>query len=211
RDRRAMMLPLASPAAAARRRWPLFLPVALMVLLAAAWTGLWFYAAARAEAEIALWRERERQAGRPQDCASQSIGGYSFPLEVRWRGGRFELKGMPTPQLTLPPALVAVPAYDPHPGSGGITGPLGIPEPGRPPAGFVDWPLGQASVRGLPPGVERASLALVAPTVRDPSIAANGTIFRAQRLELHGRQAPGSTADNPLVEIALRLEAAVAD
>src|SRR5262249_43853577 len=35
--------------------------------------------------------------------------------------------------------------------------------------------------------------------------------FRAQRLELHGRQAAGSTADNPLVETALRLEGAVAD
>src|SRR5262249_56974449 len=67
RHRSAMMSPSAVSAAAPRRRWPLFLPFALMVLLAAAWTGLWFYAAARAEAEIALWRERERQAGRPQD------------------------------------------------------------------------------------------------------------------------------------------------
>src|SRR5262249_57166683 len=55
------------------------------------------------------------------------------------------------------------------------------------------------------------SLALVEPTVRDPSISANGTVFRARRLELHGRQAAGSTAGNPLVEIALQLEAAVAD
>src|SRR5262249_12289366 len=49
------------------------------------------------------------------------------------------------------------------------------------------------------------------PAGRDPSIAANGTVFRAQRLELHGREAAGSTADNPIVETALRLEAALAD
>ena len=42
-----------------RRRWPLFLPFVLVVLLAAVWTGLWFYAAARAETEIASFRERE--------------------------------------------------------------------------------------------------------------------------------------------------------
>src|SRR5262245_13268754 len=41
-----------------RRRWPLFLPFAIVVLLAVAWTGLWFSAAARAETEIAAWRAR---------------------------------------------------------------------------------------------------------------------------------------------------------
>jgi hypothetical protein len=207
-----MMSQSAFAAAAPRRRWLLFLPFALMVLLAAAWTGVWFYADTRAEAEIALWRERERQAGRAQDCASQSIGGYPFRIQVRCGGASFELKGTPTLQLKLPLAVVAVQVYDPKLLIGEFTGPLEISEPGRPPAGIVSWTLAQASVRGLPAaGVERASLALVEPTVRDPSIAANGTVLRAQRLELHGRQAAGSTADNPLVETMLRLEAAVAD
>ena len=92
----------ASSAAAPRRRWLLFLPFALVVLLAAAWTAVWFYAAARAETEIAVWRARERQAGRAQDCASQSIGGYPFRIEVRCGGASFELKGTPTLQLKLP-------------------------------------------------------------------------------------------------------------
>ena len=201
----------AFPVAAPLRRWLLFLPFALVVLLAATWTGVWFYAATRAEAEIAVWRERERQAGRTQDCASQSIGGYPFRIEVRCGGASFELKGTPTLQLKLPLAVAAVQVYDPELLIGEFAGPLEVSEPGRPPAGIVSWTLAQASVRGLPAGVERASLALVEPTVRDPSIAANGTVFKAQRLELHGRQAAGSTADNPLVEIALRLEAAVAD
>src|SRR5262249_46932491 len=120
-------------------------------------------------------------------------------------------RGTPTVQLTPPLVLTAIQFYAPKLVMGDFPGPLKTPEPGPPPAGIVDWTLGQASVRGLPSGVERGSLALVAPTVRDPGIAANGTVFRAQRLELHGRQAQGSTADNPLVEIALRLEAAVAD
>jgi hypothetical protein len=36
-------------------------------------------------------------------------------------------------------------------------------------------------------------------------------VLSARRLELHGRQAPGSTADDPVIETALRLDAAVAD
>src|SRR5262249_53038561 len=174
-------------------------------------SGVGLYAAGGGEIEIGVWRARERQAGQAQDCASQSIGGYPFRIEVRCVGASFELKGTPTLQLKLPLAVVAVQVYDPKLLIGEFTGPLEVSEPGRPPAGIVNWTLAQASVRGLPAAVERASLALVEPTVRDPSIATNGTVFRAQRLELHGRRAAGSTADNPLVETALRLEAAVAD
>src|SRR5262245_51071128 len=206
-----MLSQSAFPAAAPRRRWLLFLPFALVALLAAAWTGVWFYATARAEEEIAVWRERERQAGRSQDCASHSIGGYPFRIEVRCDGASFELKGTPTLQLKLPLAVVAVQVYDPKLVIGKFTGPLEISEPGGPPAGIVNWTSAQASVRGLPAGVERASLALAEPTVRDPNIAANDAVFRARRLELHGRPAAGSTADHPLVETALRLGAAVAD
>ena len=62
-----------------------------VVLLAVAWTALWFYAAARAQEEIAAWRGRERAAGRLQDCASQTISGYPFRIEVRCGAAGFEL------------------------------------------------------------------------------------------------------------------------
>ena len=194
-----------------RRRWPLFLPSALVVLLAVAWTAFWFYAAKRAEAEIAAWREREFQAGRFQDCAAQSIGGYPFRIELRCGAATFELKGAPTLQLKLPVVLTAVQVYDPKLLIAEFTGPLDISEPNRPPIYVANWSLGQASVRGLPATVERASLVLEAPTVRDPRLVGGDTIFRANHLELHGRQAHGSTPDNPLIETVLRVNAAVAD
>src|SRR6478672_8172034 len=200
------------PAAARRRRlWPLFIPFGLVVLLAVAWSGFWFYAAGRAATEIAAWRASERQAGRLQDCASQSIGGYPFRIEVRCGGASFELKGKPTLQLKLPLLLAAVQVYDPKLLISEFTGPLEVAEPGRPPAAILNWTLGQASVRGLPSEFERASLVLDAATVRDPNLAGDGIVFRAQRLELHGRQASGSTSDNPVIETGLRLNAAVAD
>src|SRR5262245_54739609 len=150
-----------------RRRWPLFLPFVLVVLLAVAWTAVWFYAAGRAQDEIAAWRGREAKAGRTQDCASQSIAGYPFRLEVRCGGASFELKGTPTLRLNLPSVLAAVQVYDPKLLISEFTSPLEISEPGRPSSTIVDWRLGQASVRGLPAGIERASLVLDAPTVRD--------------------------------------------
>jgi hypothetical protein len=192
------------------RRWPLFLPSIVVVLLAVAWTALWFYAAARAPTELAAWRERERQAGRLQECGSQSIGGYPFRIELRCGAASFELRGTPTLQLKLPLALLAVQVYDPKLVIGEFKGPLEISESGRPPSAVVDWKLAQASVRLLRENVERASLALDAPTVRD---AADGgdVVFSAQRLELHGRQAGDSTPSDPAIETVLRLNAAVAD
>jgi hypothetical protein len=200
-----------SVSAAPRRRWMLFAPFAVVLVLAMGWSALWFYAAGRAEADLAAWRERERQAGRAQDCASQSIGGYPFRIEVRCTRAEFELKGTPTLQLKLPAAVAAVQVYDPKLLIGEFTSPLEISEAGRPPAAVVNWNVGQTSVRGLPLRVDRASLALAGPTVRAPGLAGDNAVLSARRLELHGRQAPGSTADDPVIETALRLDAAVAD
>jgi hypothetical protein len=194
-----------------RRRWPLFLPFALVVLLAIGWTAFWSYAASRAKTEIADWRVREAQAGRTQDCASQSVAGYPFRIEVRCEGATFTLKGTPTLELKLPSALAAVQVYDPKLLISEFTAPLDIAEPGRAPMYVANWELGQASVRGLPSRVERASLALDALSVRDLGIVGDNTVFRARHLELHGREAAGSTPDNPVVETVLRLDAAVAD
>jgi len=190
-----------------RRR--LFLAAALTALLAAGWTGLWFYAAARAKAEMATWRQREAVAGRLQDCASVSVGGYPFRIEVRCGGARFELEGTPTLELRLPLLLAAVQVHDPRLLIGELTGPLEISEPGRPPSYVVGWRRGQASVRGLSPAPEGVSLVLEALAVRDPGIG--GDAIRARRMELAVRRASSSTPDRPLTEIVLRLDAAVAD
>jgi hypothetical protein len=209
RHRSTIMSASARPAASPRRRWPLFLSFGLLLILAVAWTGLWFYAAARAEVEVAAWRKREWLAGRHQDCASQSIGGYPFRFELRCHGASVELRGAPSLNLKLPFALAAVHVDDPNLLIGEFTGPLEVSESGHPPKYVAHWNLGQASVRGLPSEVGRAVLVLDALTVRDTS--SGDIVVKAQRLELDGRQAPGSRPDRPLVEAALRLSGAVAD
>jgi hypothetical protein len=201
----------ASPAAASRRRsWPLFLVFGLVVALVVAWTGLWFYVAAQVKAEIATWRESERQAGRQQDCASLAVGGYPFRIEVRCAGAGFELEGTPAIKLDLPSVLAMVQIYDPKRLISELTGPLNISERRGQTDYVVNWNVGRASVHGLPEA-ERGSLAFDALSVRDPGTVGDDPVFRARHFELHGRQAPGSRADNPAIETVLKLKEAIAE
>ncbi|HEY9361323.1 MAG TPA: DUF2125 domain-containing protein, partial [Xanthobacteraceae bacterium] len=136
---------------------------------------------------------------------------YPFLLEVRCGDAGLELQGTPTLQFKLPLAVGAVQVYDPKLLIGEFTGPLEVSEVGHEPAAIINWTLGQASVRGLPSDVERASVVLVGPTVRAPRLAGNDPLLSARRLELHARRATGSRPDSPAVEAALRLDAAVAE
>ena len=195
-------------APAARWRWPLFLPFGIVVLLAVAWSGLWFYAAARAETEIAAWRARELASGRRQECASQSIAGYPFRIELRCTGAELEASGKPTLRLELPSLLAAVQVYDPKLMIAEFTGPLQISEAGREAAQVVDWKLAQSSMRGTSSELERASLVLQALSVRDAG--GDAAVFMAKRAELHGRRLAGVSPAAPSVEVVLRLEGALA-
>ncbi len=192
-----------------RRRWPLVALFAVVVAIAVIWTGFWFYASERASTEFAAWRVREAAAGRTQECASQTIGGYPFRIEVLCNGASFELKGRPTLRLALPAIAAALQVYDPTLLIAEFTGPLDLSEPDARPAAVVNWTLARASVRGLGSAVGRASLVLDAAAVRTPGAAENETLLTAQRLELHGR--PTSDAETPDIELHLRLVGARAE
>jgi hypothetical protein len=205
------MLHSTSPEAAPRRRlWPLFLVSALVISLVGAWTGVWFYVAAQVKAEIAGWRERERHAGRAQDCASLSVRGYPFRMEVRCAGASFELEGIPAVKLDLPAALAAVQINNPTLLISEFTGPLKIAEQGGQTHYVVDWNRGHSNVSGLPQA-ERGSLELDDLSVHDSSALANDLLFKARHFELHGRQAPGSRAEDPSIETVVQLRQAMAE
>src|SRR4051812_14429334 len=79
--------------AATRRRSPLglFIAPVLLLILAAAWSGFWFYAASQAEIAADAWRAQEAKAGRVYDCAKRSIAGFPFRFEVRCSGASVAL------------------------------------------------------------------------------------------------------------------------
>ena len=193
-----------------RRRWPVFLPFGLVVVLAALWTGFWFFASARAETTLAGWREREAKAGRVYSCDKQSVGGYPFRFEVRCAEPVAELRGDPPVALKAKDLLAAIQVYDPGLVVGEVKGPLTIGEPGKPPNFVANWTLGQSSVRGTPEAPERASFVFDTPTVDRVADGGNVNVFNAEHAEVHGRLKSGSVTDHPVIDLAVLLQGASA-
>ena len=76
--------PRRRPAAAPPRRrlWPVVLPVCVIIVLAAVWCALWYYAAGIADRTMSGWIAREASAGRVYTCGSQTISGFPFRIEA---------------------------------------------------------------------------------------------------------------------------------
>jgi hypothetical protein len=188
------------------RRW-LWIPLLLLLVLAAGWTGAWFYAASLAEKKIEEWRAREAERGRVYACGAQSLSGYPFRLEVRCTEPKAELR---TQNLALKAAdmLAVVQVYQPTHGIGEFTGPLTVQEP----SGSVliaNWKLAQASISGLP-SADRVSVVFDAMNVDRTVSQLTTAAFKADHVEAHGRLAPRLASDPPVVDVALQLVAATA-
>jgi hypothetical protein len=191
-----------------RRRWRLALLLAIVVVAAAGWTGLWSYAAKRADAELAAWRGREAAAGRVVGCGTQRIAGFPFRIEIRCTDPTLNLQAS---QLAfgLKDLLAAVQIYQPTLLIGEFTGPLTVANDGRPPDIVADWTLAQTSVHGLPSEPDRVSVVLDKPSVARPASPAAQTLASAEHLELHARQAPRLPQDPPVLDLALDLRQAL--
>ncbi len=183
----------------------------LVALLFAGWSGLWFYAAGKAEATVEAWRLREAEAGRVYDCGQQSIGGYPFRVELNCEGASALFKGLQPPvEIKAQGILIAAQIYQPTLLISEFHGPLTVAAPGQAPSLVVNWKLFQTSVRGTPARPERVSLVFDKPVVDDMSNGSARTLLRAEHIEIHGRMAEGTAADHPVIEVALRLDGALA-
>ena len=185
-------------------RWRIFLPLAVVVLLAAAWAGFWYYAAARAQSELAALRAREAAAGREVSCANESIGGFPFRLELRCTDPGLNLRRARL-SLQAKDMLAAVQIYQPTLMIAEFDGPLTISDEARGQKYALDWSLAQASARGLP-RPERVSLVLDKPVLGRLDAEQLG---RADHAELHVRPAPRLPNDPPAVDVSLELTKAL--
>jgi hypothetical protein len=190
-----------------RRRWPVFLPLLLVALLAVLWSGVWFYVAARVPQEIASLQAREARAGRVFDCGAQTIEGFPFRIELQCSDPSALLKDM-APPLTLRAAksLFAWQIYTPSLVIGEFTGPLTLGSPGEPAHFVANWRLAQASLHASLDGAARGSIVTDGPSLDRADGAPGPAIFRADHVELHGR--PAGAPDS--VDLALQLKAASA-
>ena len=193
-----------------RRRWPLIL-IVLIPVVAGIWSGAWYYAADRAETVIAGWREREAKAGRIHTCGSQIVSGFPFRFEMRCTDPGIELKSAKPPlSIKAKDILITARVWQPTLLTSQIAGPLTIADPGQSATITANWRHAQTEVRGLPTSPEQLTVVLEQPRVERAAGGEVQRLFDAERLELRGRMLEGSAASNPVVEIALKLAAAVA-
>jgi hypothetical protein len=189
-----------------RRHWGVALALVIVIILAIGWTGLWYYAAGRAEIEFAAWRNREAAAGRVFNCATQGIAGFPFRIELKCAEPALNLQAQ---KLTFrfKDLLAAVQIYQPTLLIAEITGPLTVTDGEGPIA--IDWTLGQASVHGLPSEPDRVAVVLDKPSVARLASPATTTLASAEHLELHARQAPRLPQDPLVLDLALNFTKAL--
>jgi hypothetical protein len=192
-----------------RRPWLIATPLILVLVLGAVWGGVWFFAASEAEKRMNAWREQQAGAGRKFDCATQSVGGYPFRIEVRCAGATVELQDTRPPiAIKLKEILAVAQVWDPKLLIAEFTGPLTVAEPGQQPHVVASWSLAQASVRGTPATPERASI--VVDGLKLEGATAGQVLFDSRRAEFHARMQYGSWPHNPAIDLAVKLAAAAA-
>lgn len=190
----------------------------LVLVLAAAWSGFWFYAASHVDEEIDGWRAREAKSGRTYDCLNRTVGGFPFRLEVRCDGASVSLVSQTAGQAAskipmvaiLQRILVVAQVYDPTKIIAEFTGPVTVGERGAGPSVVAKWKLGHASIFGLPTAPQRFSIEFDEPTL-DRFVAAGqapAPLLRARHLELHTRLLEGSFDNFPVLESAVQFTAA---
>jgi hypothetical protein len=201
--------PGAAAAPPRRRLWPVVLPICVVIVLAAVWCGLWYYAADIADRTMSGWIAREATAGRVYTCGSQTISGFPFRIEADCATAGATISSTQPPfAVSAKDVSVAAQVYRPTLLVGEISSPVTVAEPGQPPSFVANWSRASASVSGLPPEPDSVSVTLDHPHV-DRIVAANGTtLFAADRAEFNGRIVGGSAANNPVIDALLTFAAA---
>lgn len=197
-----------SQSAKNRRAWPILLVIAI-VCLAAGWTGVWFYAAGRAQAALVDWRAREAKSGRQYSCETESFGGFPFRIEVECAKPVAELRAGGTRLLFAGTHLIVVAqVYQPTLLISEFASPVTVSKPGGSPIYLATWSLGQASLRGTPRAPQRVSLSFDRLKVERAGTA--DPVFGGEHVELHGRLAEGTVDANPILDLAVRAREATA-
>jgi hypothetical protein len=196
-----------------RRLWPVFIMPVLVVVLAVAWSGFWFYAASKVDEEVDVWRAREAAAGRIYDCTNRSVAGFPFRLEVRCSGVSVALLSQTAGQAAtqapltakLAEILVVAQIYTPRQLIAEFKAPAILSDRGQP-AMVVNWSAARSSIVGLPGTPESADIVFDDASVDRVVGSVQAPTVRAKHVELHGRLAANSTADKPVLESVLQLK-----
>lgn len=189
-----------------------FAAIAMVLLAVGVWTIIWWRATVTAQTAIENWRSAEARRGNSYRCASLSISGYPFRIEVRCTGVEAELASAhPAALIRTPAVTVVAQIYDPSLFIGEITGPLTLADPDRPGTTFsADWDLAQTSARIDAVTFKRISVVFDGLRIVRAGNAAPDPVAQIDRLEWHVRPSPRASADQVDLDVAVRLAGATA-
>ena len=146
-----------------RSRVWLYLPFALLFVLACAWSAAWYWAAGKAGETIDVWLQREADRGRVYACGGRSIGGYPFRIEVDCADptARVAVEGGEA-HVRAPRFVALAQVWDPKRVIGELTGPVAFTLPdGR--KGELSFASAQGSASAEGRRLQRGSLVLGSP------------------------------------------------
>src|SRR5215831_6906561 len=157
------------PAGVSRRRmWPVLATVIALAAVAVLWTGLWFYAAGKAQATIAGWREREGKVGRTYACERETVGGFPLRIEARCADPVVTLeREVPPIALKAGGIVVLAQIFQPTWLIAQLSGPMTFAHSGETARYEATWITAEATGRGTPLAPEGVSIVLDRPRVED--------------------------------------------
>ena len=191
-----------------RRRWGLYLPYILLIVLAVTWSIFWFIGRDRAAATLDRAIVREAERGRIWTCPNREIAGFPFRFEVTCEMPTFAgntVRGPVEGRVTRLVALAQV--YDPSLVIVRLEGPLALRAVNSNETARLDWSSFDVSIRDPLSDTRQPSLNVKTPVLRlnegdGETVAASGDV-----LTLHVRMNP-KRQDEQAYDVVGRLERA---
>lgn len=187
---------MTAPETSAKRSksWFVIVPLALVVLLAVIWSGLWVYAANRAEHEIDAWVDREARLGRVWNCADRRLAGFPFRFELVCNEPTLETRGTDAVRITSVAAHAVAQIWAPNHIVAEFVPPARVEVRSTNRAYAATWSLLQMSgVGDLSGQPQRFSLTVRDPRVEEPADTSGRALLSARLLEFHARRVPGAS------------------
>jgi hypothetical protein len=183
------------------RPWLIAVPLAVFLVIAAAWTVGWFMIKAEVERQVDGWFNAEAAAGRRHSCPQRTVGGFPFRIDITCVAPSFHLQTPEGPVLAkVGRATAAALVYRPEHVVVDLTTPLTVERDGAQVAA-IEFQRGQASYRATNNTFERFSLVL------GGMAAGRGNGHRpdvtADHVEVHTRHTPSSQVDVRDYDMAL--------
>lgn len=176
----------AEPMRRGSRPWLIALPAAAIVLAAIGWTGAWYYASARATAEIDAWIAAEAGKGRSWNCADRQFGGFPFRFELICTAPTLSIAGSGDWKASAARAHAVAQVWNPGHIIAEFEGPARLTETTTGRELVANWTLLQVSGVGTGGQLDRFSW-----VANDYTLAESGTtVFSARHTELHMRRTP---------------------